>query len=146
MPQMKSVAVIGGGMVGHRFVEALSDRDEAGVWQIHLFCEEPRAPYDRVALTSYFAGNTPDDLLMGEESLWDRPEVSLHVGSPVLSIDSATKTVTTNAGAHTFDAIVISTGSSAAVPPVGGADLPGAFVYRTIEDVQAIEQWAQGLP
>lgn len=146
MPQMKSVAVIGGGMVGHRFVEALSDRDEAGVWQIHLFCEEPRAPYDRVALTSYFAGNTPDDLLMGEESLWDRPEVSLHVGSPVLSIDSATKTVTTNAGARTFDAIVISTGSSAAVPPVGGADLPGAFVYRTIEDVQAIEQWAQGLP
>ncbi|HWU33486.1 MAG TPA: nitrite reductase large subunit NirB, partial [Marmoricola sp.] len=144
MRQTKRVAVIGGGMVGHRFVEALRDRDSAGQWDIHLFCDEPRAPYDRVALTSYFSGKTPEDLLLGDASLWE--DTTLYVDSRVTAIDPETKTVTTSKDATAFDAIVLATGSFAMVPPVGGADLPGAFVYRTIEDVRAIEAWASELP
>ncbi|GAC1379511.1 MAG: nitrite reductase large subunit NirB [Marmoricola sp.] len=133
-------------MVGHRFIEALRDRDAAGEWDIHLFCEEPRAPYDRVALTSYFAGRVPEDLLLGEPALWDDAAVTLHVGARVGAIDPHTKTVTVDEAVSSFDALVLATGSYAMVPPVSGADLPGAFVYRTIEDVQAIETWAASLP
>src|SRR5690606_14392416 len=54
------IVVIGGGMVAHRFTEALRTRDTEGAFTIDVLAEEPRAPYDRVALTSYFTGKTPE--------------------------------------------------------------------------------------
>ncbi|MFL6159677.1 MAG: hypothetical protein ACJ72D_26625, partial [Marmoricola sp.] len=77
----KRVAVVGGGMVAHRLVEALRDRDTDGTWGVDLFCEEPNAPYDRVALTSYFSGKSPADLLLGERDLGDDPLVTVHLES-----------------------------------------------------------------
>lgn len=48
-----TVAVIGHGMVGHRFVEALRARDTEGDWRIVVFGDEADAAYDRVGLSSY---------------------------------------------------------------------------------------------
>ena len=42
-----------------------------------------------------------------------------------------------------YDALVLATGSYAFVPPVPGHDLPACFVYRTIEDLDAIRADAQ---
>ena len=39
----RTVAVVGHGMVGHRFVEALPARDTEGAWQIVVFGEEADA-------------------------------------------------------------------------------------------------------
>ena len=128
-------------MVAHRLVEALRDRDVDGTWAVDLYCEEPRAPYDRVALTSYFSGNSPEDLLLGDPALAEDPLVTVHVGTAVTAVDTEARTVTVGGRAEEYDALVLATGSSAFVPPVAGADLPGAFVYRTIEDVQALERW-----
>jgi len=143
------LAVVGGGMVAHRLVEALRDRDLDGTWTVDLFCEEPHAPYDRVALTSYFSGKSPADLLLGERDLGEDPLVSVHLGTPVTAIDTAAKTIRVGRVAgdtdEPYDALVLATGSSAFVPPVTGADLPGAFVYRTLSDVQTLEAWVQQL-
>ena len=65
----KRLVVVGGGMVAHRLVEAVADRDTAGAWHVDVFAEESRAPYDRVALTSFFSGRDPEDLLLGDGSL-----------------------------------------------------------------------------
>ena len=46
--------VIGNGMVGQRFLEQLTSRVGADAFEITVFGEEPRAAYDRVALTSWF--------------------------------------------------------------------------------------------
>lgn len=139
----RRLRVVGGGMVAHRLVEALRDRDVDGAWRIDLYCEEPRAPYDRVALTSYFSGNTPDDLLLGEADLGEDPLVTVHVGTAVSAVDTGARTIEVDGRVEPYDALVLATGSSAFVPPVSGADLPGAFVYRTIEDVQALEAWVK---
>ena len=65
------LVVVGGGMVAHRLVEALTTATPTGrAWQIDVFAEEPRPPYDRVALTSFFSGRDPEDLLLGEPELW----------------------------------------------------------------------------
>ena len=45
--------VVGHGMVGHRFVEALRARDTEGSWRVTVLAEEPDAAYDRVGLTGY---------------------------------------------------------------------------------------------
>jgi len=50
---IREVVVVGHGMVGHRFVEALRTRDTDGSWRITVLAEESDAAYDRVGLTGY---------------------------------------------------------------------------------------------
>lgn len=139
----KTLAIVGAGMVAHRLVEALRSRDEAGSWAIDVYGEEQWQPYDRVALTSYFSGRTPEDLLLGDASLWRDERVTLRCGEAVTALDPSLRVVSTDGGSKEYDAVVLATGSSAFVPPVANADLPGAFVYRTIDDVRALEDWVQ---
>ena len=94
----KLCVVVGGGMVAHRFVEALRSRDEAGEWRVTVLAEEPRPPYDRVALTSYFENRDPELLNLGEAHLWQDPNVKLRRGSKVVSVDPAAHTVITENG------------------------------------------------
>ncbi len=133
-------------MVAHRLVEAMRDRDAGGDWSITVLAEESRAPYDRVALTSYFSGRDPDDLALGDAALWRDPRVTLRRGVPARSIDRAARVVHDADGhQHHYDALVLATGSSAFVPPVPGRDLPGAFAYRTLDDVAALRTFVDDL-
>ncbi|WP_433166356.1 nitrite reductase large subunit NirB [Kribbella sp. CA-247076] len=142
----RHVVVVGGGMVAHRLVEALRSRDTGVEWRITVLAEEPRLPYDRVALTSYFSGRDPHDLSLGEPELWDDPAVTLRKGVQVTSIDTSAKTVTTARGEQLgYDELVLATGSSAFVPPVKNNDAQGCFVYRTIDDVAALRVYVERL-
>ncbi|MCT1618143.1 nitrite reductase large subunit NirB [Janibacter hoylei] len=142
--QPQQLVVVGGGMVARRLVDALRARDDAGRWAVTLLCEEPRAPYDRVALTSYFTGRHPEDLALGGQELWDDPLVTLRRGVRAESIDRDARTVTTSTGqVLPYDSLVLATGSYAAVPPVPGKDLRGAFVYRTIDDVADLREFVE---
>ncbi|MGI5121862.1 nitrite reductase large subunit NirB [Marinactinospora thermotolerans] len=134
---MRQLVVIGNGMVGHRLVEAVRDRDTDGTWHITVLAEESRPAYDRVALSSYFDGACEEDLRLPD--LVRRGGVDLRLGEPATAIDRAGRTVTTRTGAVVgYDALVLATGSSAFVPPVPGHDLPGCHVYRTLDDLDAI--------
>ncbi|KJY37411.1 nitrite reductase large subunit NirB, partial [Streptomyces katrae] len=54
------------------------------------------------------------------------------------------RTVTSRSGrVFPYDVLVLATGSYPFVPPVPGKDAPGCFVYRTIEDLRAIEEYAR---
>ncbi|GAA2783630.1 hypothetical protein GCM10020219_063880 [Nonomuraea dietziae] len=65
------------------------------------------------------------------------------LSSRVTGIDRAAKVVTTEDGhAEPYDTLVLATGSAPFVPPVPGAS--GAFVYRTIDDLERIRQAASG--
>ena len=136
------VVVVGGGMVAHRFVEALRARDTEGAYRVTVVAEEDRAPYDRVGLSAFFSGSTPDDLLLGDPTMWDDPSVALHLATTATGIDRGAGVVTTaDGGAHAYDHLVLATGSYAWVPPVPGADATGVFVYRTIDDLVALSDW-----
>ena len=145
-PMNQHLVVVGGGMVAQRLVEALRDRDTAGTWRITVLAEEPRRPYDRVALTSYFSGRDADDLALGDPELWSDPLVTLVRDDAVTHIDRDAKTVTTAHGrTEHYDHLVLATGSSAWVPPIEGADLPGVFVYRTVDDVAELRGYVEKL-
>ncbi|SCG14161.1 assimilatory nitrite reductase (NAD(P)H) large subunit precursor [Micromonospora echinofusca] len=134
------LVVVGNGMVGQRFVDALRARDPRGRWRVTVLAEENRPAYDRVRLSAFFDGvgaeelnlHTPDD------------GVELRLGEPATQIDRERRLVRTAAGEHPYDALVLATGSSAFVPPVDGASLPGVFVYRTLDDLAAIRAYARG--
>lgn len=145
-PTPRQLVVIGGGMVARRLIDALRARDEAGQWAVTLLCEEPRAPYDRVALTSYFTGRDPEDLALGGQEIWDDPLVTIRRGVAATGIDREARTVATSDGRTlVYDSLVLATGSYAAVPPVPGKDLRGAFVYRTIDDVAELRAYVEAL-
>ncbi len=143
---MKHIVVVGGGMVAHRFVEALRARDSEGLYRVTVCAEEPRRPYDRVALTSYFTGRDPDELELGDRALWDDPLVTLRRDHRIVGIDREARTVTAADGSTlTYDHLVLATGTYAWMPPMKGTDLPGVFVYRTIDDVAAIRGYVDSL-
>ncbi|MEU5883845.1 nitrite reductase large subunit NirB [Spirillospora sp. NPDC047279] len=127
------VVVVGHGPTGHRLVEALRERDTAGAWRVTVVGEEIRTAYDRVALTSYLT----EDAELAYPA--HDADVEMVTGDPVAGIDREARVVTTAAGREIgYDALVLATGSAPFVPPVEGRDLPGVFVYRTIDDLEAL--------
>ena len=47
------LAIIGNGMVGHRFIEDLLDKSDAANFDITVFCEEPRKESNPLQRRSY---------------------------------------------------------------------------------------------
>lgn len=121
---MEELVVIGNGMVGHRLVEALRDRDTAGHWHITVVGEEPRTAYDRVALSTYFDGATAQDLSLGELR---GPRVDVHVAEQATTIDRAARTVTTTSGrVLPYDRLVLATDPPPSYPPSPATTCPAA--------------------
>src|SRR5262245_10606428 len=125
-------------MVGHKLVELLVERGATAEWDIVVFGEEPRPAYDRVGLSSYFSGASEDDLCLVTPGFYDRFGVELRVGERISAIDRDAQAVVTATGERlAYDALVLATGSYPFVPPITGRDLPGCFVYRTLDDLEA---------
>jgi nitrite reductase (NADH) large subunit len=138
------MVVVGHGMVGHRLVEALRARDTDGSWRITVLAEETDAAYDRVGLTSYTESWDRALLALPGNDYAGDEQVRLLLNARVTEIDRATKSVLTADGQrHSYDALVLATGSYAFVPPVPGHDLPGCHVYRTLDDLDAIRAAAE---
>jgi len=138
------IIVIGHGMVGHKFVEALT---EAGLGQLDvtILCEEPRAAYDRVHLSEFFAGKSAEDLSLVAPGFFARDNLLLKLNTRAVSIDRAGKTVTLASGETlAYDKLVLATGSYPFVPPLPGKDRADCFVYRTLEDLAAMKACGAG--
>ncbi|RQX14707.1 nitrite reductase (NAD(P)H) [Micromonospora ureilytica] len=134
------LVVIGNGMVGQRFVDALHARDPQGTWRVTVLAEEGRPAYDRVRLSAYFDGVSESELNLHTP----HDGVRLRLGEPATAVDRDRQVVTTAVGEYRYDALVLATGSYAFVPPVAGTELPGVFVYRTLDDLAAIREYARG--
>ncbi|WP_420033559.1 nitrite reductase large subunit NirB [Streptomyces sp. cg28] len=143
-PALPTLVLVGHGMVGQRFLEAAAERGLTASHRVVVLCEEPRPAYDRVHLTSYFSGTTPEELSMTDPEFIERHGIELHVGDPAEAVDRKARTVRARSGLTvTYDTLVLATGSYPFVPPVPGKDATGCFVYRTIEDLYAIEEYAK---
>jgi nitrite reductase (NADH) large subunit len=135
----KTLVVVGHGMVGHRVVETAVARGLTAEWDVVVHGEEWQHAYDRVALTTWF-----DGAALGLAPV-QHPAVELRAGDPVVAVDTVARLVTSASGLVTpYDALVLATGSTPFVPPVPGATGPGRFVYRTVDDVEAIKAAAAG--
>ena len=88
------LVVIGNGMVGHRLVESVRQRDPDRAIEIVVLAEEHRHAYDRVRLTSWFDG---EDLTLPPVD-----HVEVRLGEPARSIDLSARKVHTDSGAHEY--------------------------------------------
>lgn len=141
---MIKVIVVGNGMVGFKFCEKFISKLGKEKYQITVFGEEPRRAYDRVHLSEYFAGKTADDLSMSTLNWYSENNIILNTSELITDINREQKTIHTHLEkTHTYDYLVLATGSSAFVPPIKGVEKEGVFVYRTIEDLDAIMAYAK---
>ncbi len=133
------IVVVGHGMVGHCFLQALAQTGLTGA-QVTVLCEEPRAAYDRVHLSEYFTGKTAADLSLVEPGFFERTGFDLRLKAKAVAIERRSQCVTTADGEELpYDKLVLATGSYPFVPPIPGRERAGIFVYRTIEDLEAMQ-------
>ncbi len=142
---MKKIVVIGNGMVGHKLIESLMG---AGVQAaITVICEEKHLAYDRVHLSSYFEHDDAEvalsHLALAKKEDYDAWGVHI-VMAAAQEIDRLHKVVKTSSGeVVAYDTLVLATGSYPFVPPVKGKELEGTFVYRTLDDLDAMRAYGK---
>ncbi len=134
------ILLVGHGMVGHKFLESLREAGLTGA-QVTVLCEEPRPAYDRVHLSEFFSGKSAQDLSLVQTGFFEQvPGFDLRLSTRAVSVDRAARTVTTDTGeVLPYDKLVIATGSTPFVPPIAGRERADCFVYRTIEDLEAMQ-------
>jgi len=144
------IVVIGNGMAGARFAEELVARRAHGDLDIVMFGDEPYGNYNRILLSGVLAGtHDPRDIFINPLSWYDEHGVTLHVGTRATRIDRAARMIyMAGDQAAPYDRLVLATGSSAFIPPISGmhdtngALRPGAFVFRTLDDCDAMTRQA----
>ncbi|HZM43820.1 MAG TPA: nitrite reductase large subunit NirB [Burkholderiales bacterium] len=138
------LVVIGNGMVGQRFLEQVTARLPSDALDVTVFCEEPRAAYDRVQLTSFFAGKSAIDLSVVPARFFEERAITLRLNDRVVAIDRLRRNVSSGRYREVpYDKLVLATGSFPFVPPIPGRDRRGCFVYRSIEDLEVISAAAR---
>ncbi len=137
------IVVVGNGMVGYKFCEKLLAKSSTKKIELVVFGEEIRPAYDRVHLSEFFAGKSAEDLSMAGVNWYTENGIKLHLSDPVQKIDRSNKTVTSFKGiTESYDYLILATGSAAFVPSIPGVEKDGVFVYRTIEDLEMIRDYA----
>lgn len=135
---MEKLVVIGNGMAGIGCVEQILKHNTP--FDITVFGDETHANYNRILLSSVLAGEKmADDIILNELSWYKRHGITLRVGVRITAIDPVLKSVTGDDGSVTpFDKLILATGSNPLVPPIDGVKRDGVFVFRTLDDTQAL--------
>jgi nitrite reductase (NADH) large subunit len=138
-----TIVVIGNGMVGQRFCDLMTEGD-APLAHVVTFSEEPVPAYDRVHLSEYFSGKDAAALCLASQDWYTERGIELFLGERAERIDRQRRVVISTRGREIpYDKVVLATGSSAFVPAIAGAQRPGVFVYRTLDDLDAIAAYAK---
>src|SRR5205823_4390068 len=135
--------IIGGGPAAINAIETIRDFD-GGASQITLVSDEPA--YARMVLPYYLANQIPEKQVhTADDAYYDTLKVERYIGQRVMNVDPKAKSVALQNGTTLpFDDLLIATGSSAVVPPIPGANLPGVHPLWTLAHTEAVLQAAQG--
>ena len=144
--RMKTIIVVGNGMVGYKFCEKFVAKAGSENYKLIVFGEEPRPAYDRVHLSAFFENQDAKALEMAPAAWYAEHHIELVIDERVSEIHRSTKKITTAKDREfSYDYLVLATGSSAFVPPIKGVEKEGVFVYRTIEDLEGMLAYAAKL-
>lgn len=130
------IIVIGAGPVGMHFIFSLLNKIPDST--ITIFGGEPWQPYNRVKLSSFFAGQVDIDDLYIEKNI-ENENLIIHNNCSIKKIDSVTNTVTDEFGVtYSYSKLIIATGSTPHIPQVDGIDLDNIFTFRNMSDIEKL--------
>lgn len=145
---VQKIVVIGAGAAAYRFIQ--SYREKNGKDALHVFSKEKDPFYNRVLLPEYVSDELSwaslEKLKKGE---LQKLNVNLHPGIGITKIDEVAKEVTdTDGTTHSYDLLIMATGSRAFVPSDVKMDMPGRFTMRERGDADKLKHYLQqtGMP
>jgi nitrite reductase (NADH) large subunit len=143
--ERERLLVVGGGMASLKLVEELVGLCP-GRYEIALAAKEPRAPYNRVLLSSLLAGEAEEaDIELRPAAWFAESGVELLTGTEVTALKPERREVVLADGAtQAYDRLVLATGSKALRLPVQGQHLPGVLTFRDLDDVDQLQRAAAG--
>jgi nitrite reductase (NADH) large subunit len=144
--------VIGNGMAGARTLEEILNRGGGDQFDVTVFGDEPYGNYNRILLSNVLAGkDDTSEIYLNPLDWYTEHNIDLRAGVRVVRIDRFARVVHADDGTSMrYDQLLIATGSRSFFPPMEGmwADdrtlTTGVFGFRSLDDCQAILDYAQG--
>ena len=130
--------IIGNGVAGNTAALTLS-RIAVGE-RIDLYAAEPHPYYPRPLLPEFMAGELDQEGLYFKPASWYAERgITLHLSSTVTRLEPDEHRLGLADGeVVSYDRLLLATGGHAWIPPIQGADKPGVYALRTLEDALAI--------
>ncbi len=136
--------IVGGGMAGYGLCQRLVSSNAIDNFHVAIFGEEPTPAYDRVNLSKCLQGSSPKSLELADSDWYETHQITLHTGRRIVKIDRQQRCIIDDqANVHPYDQLVLATGSRARLPKLEGANQPGVFVYRTLDDLERIGEFVR---
>jgi 3-phenylpropionate/trans-cinnamate dioxygenase ferredoxin reductase component len=139
------VVIVGASLTGATAAASLRDRGFDG--RVTLLGAEPQPPYERPPLSKeYLRGEQALEESFVRPSQWyGDHEVDVRAGTRAVQLDPRAREVVVAGGERVgFDRLLVATGSRNRTLDVPGADLPGIFDLRHVDDADAISAAAKG--
>ena len=139
----EKILIIGAGSAGYRFIQTYRELNRED--EIHVFSKELYPFYNRVLLPEYvnehLAWESLEKMREGEMEALD---IHLHKGVMINAIDRENKTVIdSNVKPHSYDRLIVATGSRAFVPQDVPIHMPGVFTMRSRKDADSFKEHIQ---
>jgi len=140
------VVIVGNGVAGTLSAKAIRDNDAEA--SIILLSAERHPYYPRPNLIEYIAGVLSRPRLFAFPADWpDERRIDLRLSTPAKAVHPAAKEVELAGGERlSYDKLLLADGASAFVPPIRGVEKRGVFTLRTLDDAEAILDFARSHP
>lgn len=133
-----AVAIVGGGLASARAIR--SYREAGGDGRIALISQDTVLPYHRPPLSKRFLRGEEEasDAQVEPEAFYAEGDVELLLATTVHRVTFDERRLDLGHRSVTFDRLLLATGARPRRLDVPGAELPGVFTLRTLDDSAAI--------
>ena len=133
----EKLILVGNGMAGVRCLEEII-KYSPETFEITVFGSEPHVNYNRILLSSVLQGGASfDDLTINDRDWYEQHGIQLFTGETVIKIGTDKQIIQTDKNrSHSYDRLILATGSVPFLLPIPGAEKDGVITFRTIEDCQ----------
>ncbi|MGC9307985.1 MAG: FAD-dependent oxidoreductase [Thermoplasmatota archaeon] len=132
------LVIVGCGAAGATAAQFARKQDRRA--EIIILEKGPHPQYSKCALPWVISGElSPEDTIEFSQEWFDKANIDLRLDTEVTDIDFDGKTVHTDEGTETYDALILATGAT----PFSPVEIEGdAFFLRTLEDAAGIKKRA----
>lgn len=139
--EKQKIIIVGAGAAAYRFINTYRTYNKED--EIHVFSKEEHPFYNRVLLPEYVNEQVDfNHLLKFKYGEFEKLNVHLHISTSIEKIDKEIKQVTDSNGAtHSYDLLMLATGSRAFVPNNVPMHLKGMFTMRNKDNADMLKEY-----
>jgi ferredoxin-nitrate reductase len=137
----EKIAVVGAGAAAFRFIQNYREINTTD--EIIVFSNEENPFYNRVLLPEYMTGEFSwEQLLKIKEEALGKLNITMRSNVSIDNVNTKDNTILDSEGVlHTFDSLILATGSRPFVPENAQLHLPGRFTMRKKSDADRLKDY-----